>query len=175
VIRLQARVAVATAPPRSVHPAPHAQEICCARPCEQWDSALSLNQIHQDHVEGQQATDAHPRGDETKPRQKLVYEYDFGDGSEHVILLERCSHRTGPGLPTLHSSKVRICPLEAVGGVWNRSHFWRRSATRTSRACGDLGVGWWGVRPKVVQSGRGQEGVAYGALLAASIPSISPQ
>jgi hypothetical protein len=52
-----------------------------------------------------------------KPKDKMVYEYDFGDGWEHDVVLERST-----AAPT-HAPHVRVtggrggCPPEDVGGI----------------------------------------------------------
>ncbi len=59
----------------------------------------------------------------TEPKQKLVYEYDFGDGWEHVILLEKVlSPEQGAEYPRCTAGK-RACPPEDVGGVWGYESF----------------------------------------------------
>jgi hypothetical protein len=59
----------------------------------------------------------------TAPKQKLVYEYDFGDSWEHVVLLEKVV----PPEPSIHYPRVtagkRACPPEDVGGVWGYESF----------------------------------------------------
>lgn len=56
-----------------------------------------------------------------KEKEKIVYEYDFGDGWEHDIILEKI-------LPIDNNSKYPICltgkmncPPEDCGGVWGYS------------------------------------------------------
>jgi hypothetical protein len=54
----------------------------------------------------------------TAPKQKLVYEYDFGDGWEHIVLLEKViSPEQGTNYPRCTAGK-RACPPEDCGGVW---------------------------------------------------------
>jgi hypothetical protein len=53
-----------------------------------------------------------------KPKQKLMYEYDFGDSWEHQILLEKILPRQeGDQIPRCIKA-VGHCPPEDVGGVW---------------------------------------------------------
>src|SRR4051794_24697397 len=59
----------------------------------------------------------------TEPKQKLVYEYDFGDGWEHVMLLEKVlAPEQGTEYPRCIAGK-RACPPEDVGGVWGYASF----------------------------------------------------
>ncbi len=56
-------------------------------------------------------------------RSKFVYEYDFGDGWRHAILVERIlppdpTHK----LPVCIKGK-RACPPEDVGGTWGYENF----------------------------------------------------
>lgn len=59
----------------------------------------------------------------TGPRMKFLYEYDFGDGWDHEILVER-SVPSEPEVryPVCVAGK-RACPPEDVGGVWGYAHF----------------------------------------------------
>jgi Plasmid pRiA4b ORF-3-like protein len=59
----------------------------------------------------------------TRPQQKFSYEYDFGDGWEHQIILEKI-------LPVEPETKYpcclkgkRNCPPEDIGGIWSYQHF----------------------------------------------------
>jgi Plasmid pRiA4b ORF-3-like protein len=52
-----------------------------------------------------------------------VYEYDFGDGWEHVVLLEKVlPPEQGVDYPRCTAGK-RACPPEDVGGVWGYESF----------------------------------------------------
>jgi hypothetical protein len=59
----------------------------------------------------------------SKPKQKVTYEYDFGDGWEHEILLENVLARE-PGVRYPHCiGGVRACPPEDCGGVGGYEDF----------------------------------------------------
>jgi hypothetical protein len=58
-----------------------------------------------------------------KPKDRLVYEYDFGDGWEHEVLLGKASeHPPGARYPWVLGG-ARSCPPEDVGGVGGYAHF----------------------------------------------------
>jgi Plasmid pRiA4b ORF-3-like protein len=52
------------------------------------------------------------------PGDKLYYEYDFGDGWEHVLKLETVSARTAPAPRALCTNGRRDGPAEDCGGVF---------------------------------------------------------
>jgi len=53
-----------------------------------------------------------------KERDRIVYEYDFGDGWEHDVLLEKVlDEDKGLVLPVCLGGKMS-CPPEDIGGVW---------------------------------------------------------
>ncbi len=53
----------------------------------------------------------------------MLYEYDFGDGWEHEILVERIlPPHAGRSLPVCMKG-VRACPPEDIGGVWGYASF----------------------------------------------------
>jgi len=56
-------------------------------------------------------------------KDKLIYEYDFGDSWEHVILVEKILP-SDPGIsyPVCLKGK-RACPPEDCGGIWGYSDF----------------------------------------------------
>ncbi len=60
------------------------------------------------------------------PKLKMRYEYDFGDGWQHSVVLETISDRTEPAnvYPRCIAGK-RACPPEDVGGVWGYADFLR--------------------------------------------------
>ncbi|MGC8529715.1 MAG: plasmid pRiA4b ORF-3 family protein [Leptospirillia bacterium] len=51
------------------------------------------------------------------PRGKIVYEYDFGDGWEHELLLEKILPAEGRMSPVCLKG-ARSCPPEDCGGAW---------------------------------------------------------
>ena len=54
---------------------------------------------------------------------KFFYEYDFGDGWEHEILVEKIQPpETGIRYPLCIKGK-RACPPEDIGGVWGYEEF----------------------------------------------------
>ena len=56
-------------------------------------------------------------------KSKFVYEYDFGDGWGHTILVEKIlPYETGKQYPRCIKGK-RACPPEDVGGVWGYAEF----------------------------------------------------
>jgi hypothetical protein len=59
----------------------------------------------------------------SKPKQKMIYEYDFGDGWEHEILLEKV-FQPDPGVryPRLIGG-ARACPPEDCGGTGGYANF----------------------------------------------------
>lgn len=53
-----------------------------------------------------------------KERDKIIYEYDFGDGWEHDVVLEKIlPYDKNQTLPVCIKGKMN-CPLEDSGGVW---------------------------------------------------------
>jgi hypothetical protein len=48
----------------------------------------------------------------------LLYKYDFGDGWEHVLTLEKSWTRLRTGLVPVCLKGVRACPPEDCGGIW---------------------------------------------------------
>ncbi len=58
-----------------------------------------------------------------REKDSLIYEYDFGDGWEHKVLLEKIlSYDPDLILPWCIKGK-RACPPEDVGGVWGYATF----------------------------------------------------
>ena len=58
-----------------------------------------------------------------KPKDRLIYEYDFGDGWKHDVELEEVSAVSPHGkFPWVLSGK-RACPPEDVGGPWGYANF----------------------------------------------------
>lgn len=59
----------------------------------------------------------------SRPKAKLLYEYDFGDSWEHEILLEKILlPEPGVQYPVCITGK-RACPPEDCGGVWGYGDF----------------------------------------------------
>jgi Plasmid pRiA4b ORF-3-like protein len=57
------------------------------------------------------------------PKQKLIYEYDFGDSWTHQVLLEQVVElEPGAAYPRCTAGK-RACPPEDCGGVWGYASF----------------------------------------------------
>lgn len=48
----------------------------------------------------------------------LLYEYDFGDGWEHVLTLEKILDKAPDGPVPVCLKGVRACPPEDCGGIW---------------------------------------------------------
>jgi hypothetical protein len=57
------------------------------------------------------------------PKARLRYEYDFGDGWEHDILVEKTLPPTSTVRATACIDGRRSCPPEDVGGVWGYQAF----------------------------------------------------
>ena len=53
----------------------------------------------------------------SKPKDNFVYEYDFGDGWEHKIVLEKLLPLDSSEAPLVIKGK-KACPPEDCGGVW---------------------------------------------------------
>jgi hypothetical protein len=54
---------------------------------------------------------------------KFVYEYDFGDSWEHVLLVEKVlPPEPGQRYPVCIKGR-RACPPEDVGGIWGYAYF----------------------------------------------------
>jgi hypothetical protein len=54
----------------------------------------------------------------TKAKQKFVYEYDFGDGWDHDIEVEKISPPDPEIRYPVCSAGKRACPPEDCGGIW---------------------------------------------------------
>ena len=57
------------------------------------------------------------------PKDHFVYEYDFGDGWEHEILVEKVLPPDPGGSYPICLAGKRACPPEDVGGVWGYYEF----------------------------------------------------
>lgn len=58
-----------------------------------------------------------------RPKARMVYEYDFGDGWEHDVVLEAAVPATPRGRYPLVLAGKRRCPPEDVGGIGGYYHF----------------------------------------------------
>ena len=67
-------------------------------------------------------------------KDKILYEYDFGDGWEHGIVLEKVPEPEPNGSYPRCISGRRQCPPEDVGGIWGYYHFWKRSSRKVTRS-----------------------------------------
>lgn len=59
----------------------------------------------------------------SKPKQKMIYEYDFGDGWEHEILLEKVLQIDPAVQYPRCLGGARACPPEDCGGVHGYANF----------------------------------------------------
>jgi hypothetical protein len=57
------------------------------------------------------------------PKLRLIYMYDFGDGWEHDVLLEKTTTRQPAKCYPRCLSGKRNCPPEDVGGIYGYEHF----------------------------------------------------
>ena len=77
------------------------------------------------------------------PKARMVYEYDFGDGWEHDLVLEAIvAAAPGTRCPLVLGGKRR-CPPEDVGGVPGYYHFLEAIADRKHADHADMRE-WWG-------------------------------
>ncbi len=61
-------------------------------------------------------------GDLVGPSDKFTFEYDFGDGWEHQVVVEDVLHAAGRSRPVCLAGR-RACPPEDVGGPWGYADF----------------------------------------------------
>jgi hypothetical protein len=59
----------------------------------------------------------------SKTKQKMIYEYNFGDGWEHEILLEKVALRDSTQVYPRCVGGARACPPEDCGGVHGYANF----------------------------------------------------
>lgn len=59
----------------------------------------------------------------SQPKQKMVYEYDFGDSWEHEISLEKVLQPQAGVCSPLCIGGERACPPEDVGGIGGYANF----------------------------------------------------
>lgn len=57
-----------------------------------------------------------------KPKEGMVYEYDFGDSWEHQIIFEKVLATSEHSMPACSAGK-RACPPEDCGGPWGYANF----------------------------------------------------
>ncbi|MBA3441494.1 MAG: plasmid pRiA4b ORF-3 family protein [Pyrinomonadaceae bacterium] len=58
-----------------------------------------------------------------RPKDRFVYEYDFGDSWRHIITVEKVLERqSGVRYPQVVAGK-RACPPEDCGGIWGYDDF----------------------------------------------------
>ena len=58
-----------------------------------------------------------------RPRDRVIYEYDFGDGWEHEIVLEEVVARSPAARYPIVLSGRGACPPDDVGGISGYYHF----------------------------------------------------
>jgi len=84
---------------------PEAELYLCPFQVDEGDIGIPEEQVRLDEVLAE-------------PGDKLYYEYDFGDGWEHVIKLETVSARTAPAPRAVCTDGRRDGPAEDCGGVY---------------------------------------------------------
>jgi hypothetical protein len=57
------------------------------------------------------------------PKDRFVYEYDFGDGWDHEIVVEKVLPPDPEGSYPVCVAGKRACPPEDVGGLWGYYEF----------------------------------------------------
>ncbi|MFF2112534.1 plasmid pRiA4b ORF-3 family protein [Rhodococcus koreensis] len=57
-----------------------------------------------------------------EPKDRLFYRYDFGDGWEHTLVMEKVLPRADDEPPALCIGGARACPPEDCGGIWGYHH-----------------------------------------------------
>jgi hypothetical protein len=58
-----------------------------------------------------------------REKMKFLYEYDFGDGWEHEILVEKILPMTEKNRYPVCIKGVKACPPEDIGGIWGYYDF----------------------------------------------------
>ena len=58
-----------------------------------------------------------------RPKDRLTYEYDFGDSWKHDVILEAVLPQGGDGRYPIVEAGRRACPPEDVGGIYGYAHF----------------------------------------------------
>ena len=78
-----------------------------------------------------------------KVKSKLIYEYDFGDGWEHTIEVQKIAEpETGVAYPICLEGK-KACPPEDCGGIWGYYQLLETIADPTAEDHDDM-VEWLG-------------------------------
>jgi Plasmid pRiA4b ORF-3-like protein len=77
----------------------------------------------------------------SKPKKKIVYEYDFGDGWEHEMALEKIL-QSEPGVRYPRCiGGARACPPEDCGGTGGTRTFCRRSVILNIKSTTSISIG----------------------------------
>lgn len=76
-------------------------------------------------------------------RSKFIYEYDFGDGWEHDVVVEKILPREPDGKYPYCLKGKRACPPEDVGGIWGYEEFLKAMKDPTHEEH-ETYVEWWG-------------------------------
>jgi hypothetical protein len=79
----------------------------------------------------------------TTEKERFVYEYDFGDGWIHVILLEKLVPPDPAGSYPRCLAGKRACPPEDVGGVWGYAGFLEAMSDSNHPDHEEM-LEWWG-------------------------------
>lgn len=58
-----------------------------------------------------------------RPKDRLIYEYDFGDSWAHDVVLEAVLPPGGDGRYPIVEAGRPACPPEDIGGVYGYAHF----------------------------------------------------
>lgn len=58
-----------------------------------------------------------------REKTKFYYEYDFGDGWEHEIVVEKIMPAAGENCLPVCLKGSRACPPEDIGGIWGYADF----------------------------------------------------
>jgi Plasmid pRiA4b ORF-3-like protein len=59
----------------------------------------------------------------SRPKQRFIYEYDFGDGWEHTIIIEKILEPASGVRYPICLDGARACPPEDCGGTGGYEHF----------------------------------------------------
>jgi len=78
-----------------------------------------------------------------EPKDRMVYEYDFGDGWEHELVLEAITSTSGEGQAVRVHQGQGACPPEDVGGIWGYHEFLEALGNPKHPHHHDI-ADWWG-------------------------------